>query len=85
MRNWTLRVDGEKYPIQMPFGVMIKAVSDGTRAAWPQNEMGEVLQLTKDGVQVQGTGCVTFVLAHKGHMRTVDVDFAKGTVQHVAF
>ena len=85
LRTGTLRVNGCRYDISMPFGVMIKAVSDGQRAAWPHDENGEVLRLTPRGAVVQGTGRVTFTLAEDGATRDVSADFTGGGTREISF
>ena len=69
----------------MPFGVMIKAISDGKRVAWPHDENGEVICLTENGARVQGTGKVLFTLAQNGEKKEIEVDFAGASVQAVEF
>lgn len=85
MRKCAVRVGGCVYGVQMPFGVMIKAVSDGERAAWPHDENGEVLALTQTGARVQGTGVVRFTLAQGGIARETEVDFSRASVQEIDF
>ena len=85
IRKCALRVNGYKYEVKFPFGVMVKAVSDGRRAAWPHDENGEVIALTETGAKVQGTGKVVFTLAQDGAAREIEVDFAKASVQELAF
>lgn len=85
IRKCHVRAGGYKYEAQMPFGVMIKAVSDGERAAWPHDENGEVIALTDAGARVQGTGKVVFTLARNGAAREFEIDFSAASVQEIAF
>ena len=85
IRKAYFRADGYKYEAAMPFGVMIKAVSDGKRVAWPHDENGEVICLTENGARVQGTGKVLFTLAQNGEKKEIEVDFAGASVQTVEF
>ena len=78
-------MNGYRYEVKFPFGVMVKAVSDGQRAAWPHDENGEVIALTEKGARVQGTGRVIFTLAQDGAAKEIEVDFAQASVQELAF
>ena len=75
MRRATLRLQSASYPVELPFGVMLKLVADGSRAAWCLSEDGEVLRLDAHGAVVQGTGRLRFALAADGEVKFVDVDF----------
>jgi hypothetical protein len=81
LRCASLRVGTCRYTVSLPFGVLIKAVSDGETAAWPQSEEGEVLSVSEGKATVQGSGTVRFCLARNGNLTEVDVDFAEGSVQ----
>jgi hypothetical protein len=83
IRTATLRLGQTAYPVSMPFGILVKCVTDGTRAAWATSEEGEVLSVSSDGIRVQGTGKVTFCVAENGRVRTVTVDFSERPVQIV--
>ncbi len=82
-RTATLRLGQTAYPVSMPFGVMLKCVTDGTRAAWATSEQGEVLSVSSTGIRVQGTGKVTFCIAENGSTRTETIDFSEKNVQVV--
>ena len=83
IRTATLRLGQERYPVSMSFGIMLKCVTDGRRAAWAESEAGEVLSLGEAGVRVQGTGTVTFCLAEGGKLRHVTVDFSTEPIQTI--
>jgi len=85
VRSCTVRAGGLRYKAHMPFGVMLKAVSDGNRIAWPHDENGEVLGLTECGARVQGTGKVAFTFAQNGEEKHIEVDFSSASVQEIAF
>lgn len=85
VRSCRLRLNGHCYEVRMPFGMMIKAVSDGQRAAWPHSEDGEVLSLSPAGARVQGTGKVMFTLAQDGTARDICVNFSNASVQEICF
>jgi len=85
LRSCAVRIDGHEYPVQMPFGVMIKCVSDGRCAAWPHDENGEVLCVNDSCARVQGTGTVRFTLAKGGAAKEVEIDFSSSSVQEIRF
>ena len=75
LRHASLRLGQNRYPVELPFGVMLKIVTDGKRAAWCLSEEGEVLRLEPEGAVVQGAGLQTFCLAQNGELRTVEANF----------
>lgn len=84
LRRATVRVGEDRYDLTLPFGTLIKCVSDGTCAAWPENEDGEVLSVKDGVVTVQGTGRVSFVVAKDGKQTVKVVDFSKASVQAIS-
>ncbi len=83
-RKATLRVGSSKYPVELRFGNMIKAVIKDNTAVYPESEMGEVLEISEDAVKVQGVGIVDFVICKDGAQRRISLDFNDNTVQMVA-
>ena len=83
LRHATLRVGKDHYDVTLPFGVLLKCVSDGESAAWAESEDGEVLSLRDGTATVQGTGCVTFSIAKNGIRSSVTVDFGTNAVQSI--
>ena len=81
LRHATLRLGTDCYDVALPFGVMLKCVTDGKAAVWAESEEGEVLALAGDTATVQGTGKVTFRVAKEGQLRAVTLDLAKAPVQ----
>ena len=75
LRHASLRLGQNRYPVELPFGVMLKIVTDGKRAAWCLSEEGEVLRLEPGIAVVQGAGLQTFCLAQNGELRTVEANF----------
>lgn len=80
-RHAQLRIGQVCYDVAMPFGVLVKCVTDGQRAAWATSEEGEVLTLTEAGIRVQGSGQVTFCVAENGTIRQELVDFSASPIQ----
>lgn len=76
IRTASLRVKSNEYKVELPFGVMIKAVVRNEVAAFAKSEDGEVLRISDKTVKVQGTGKVDFVIFAGGKSKTVAVDFA---------
>lgn len=86
-RRGELILSGRAYPVEVPFGVPVKVISDGCVAVWPEGAAAdecEVLSLTNGIARVQGVGRAAFRVASGGTMRTVCVDFGEGTVQTFA-
>jgi hypothetical protein len=75
LRKAGLRIGECTYPLEIPFGVLIKCVSDGVRAAWAESEDGEVLFVGENGISVQGTGEVSFCIAENGAVKRITVNF----------
>lgn len=75
LRRADLRLGASHYAVELPFGVMLKIVTDGARAAWCLSEEGEVLRLEQEGAVVQGAGVQKFCLARDGRLETVTVNF----------
>ncbi len=83
LRRAMLRLGGTCYEVRLPFGVMLKCVTNGETAVWAESEEGEVLALEGDTVTVQGAGSVSFRIAKAGQMHTVILDFSKEPIQTV--
>ena len=84
LRTATLRIGDCRYPVTLPFGVMLKCVTDGVSAVFAESEDGEVLSVTGDTATVQGTGVIRFKIARNGTLRTEEVDFSDASVKTVA-
>ncbi len=80
-----LRLLDKTYEVEVPFGVMIKAVANAKVALWPESEEAEVLSLSSEGAKVQGRGLVTFSIAKDGNVRKITVDFGSGNVKELSF
>ena len=74
LRTATLRLGDKTYPIHLPFGTMVKCVTDGKTTVWCHTENGEVLSLA-NGIRVQGTGKACFSVAVDGKVQEITVDF----------
>ena len=77
----TLRLGDTRYAVSVPFGVLLKCVTDGETAAWSESEDGEVLSVTGSSVTVQGTGRVSFRIARNGSTEAMTVDFSDASIQ----
>jgi hypothetical protein len=75
IRTAQLRINGTRYEITLPFGVMKKAlVKDGT-AVLCQSETADVLRLTDTGFVAQGEGTEEFLIFRNGNTTAVAVSF----------
>jgi len=83
LRYATLLLNKTEYNVIMPFGVLIKCVTDGSNAAWATSEEGEVLSVSESEITVQGYGRVNFCLAKNGKINTVSVDFSDMNVKKI--
>lgn len=81
VRHATLRMGEAKYDIDVPFGIMLKCVTNDDTAIWAENEDGEVISINGNTVTVQGTGKVTFNIAKDGKIKAHTVDFSENNVQ----
>jgi hypothetical protein len=83
LRHATLRLGDTSYDVALPFGVMLKCVTNGQAAAWAECENGEVLSITDRTVTVQGTGKALFRFAKGGAARSLTVDFTTNPIQEL--
>ncbi|MBQ8742928.1 MAG: hypothetical protein IJZ03_06125 [Clostridia bacterium] len=83
LRHATLRIGTDSYDVALPFGVMLKAVTDkeNTVAVWANSENAEVLSVSDGEVTVQGGGIIEFTVAKGGVLRNLTVDFSENPVQ----
>lgn len=84
-RTAYLRIGDNKYPVNMQFGVMIKAVTYEDVAVWPHSEDGEVIYIKNNVAKVQGTWIVKFSIAKDGMVTDKIIDFRGCTVQEIVF
>ncbi len=81
MRNAKLISNGFEYNVEIPFGVMLKCVSNGEKTVWCNTENGDVLSVSNDEIKVQGTDTAEFTIAENGTLKNITIDFTKETVQ----
>ena len=77
-------VGGLTYEIPVPWGVLLKVVTDGRTAAWCDSEDGEVLSVSEAGITVQGAEHCTFRVASGGTVRRYDPDLGSEPVQTIS-
>ena len=75
MRPATVRVGENKYPVELPFGRMIKCTAKGDTLIYPHDESGEVLSIDEGRARVQGSGKVDFTVCKNGETTTYHIDF----------
>lgn len=72
-------MNGHTYPIDIPFGTIVKLVTNGKTAVWPENDSAEVISINEDSFEAQGYGCEIFFVAKEGRINTYTVDFASSS------
>ena len=75
LRQAFLRINGIRYSVELPFGVMKKALVKDGKAILCQSESADVLRFTKSGAIVQGKDTEEFLLFHKGKTTAITTDF----------
>ncbi len=83
IRHAKISQNGTTADVLLPFGVMVKAVSDGKHLAYPHTENGEVISVEGGLAYVQGTGRVKFTLMSQTALRDIELDFTKDSVQKI--
>jgi len=70
-----LRINGTFYDVELPFGIMKKALVKDDTAVLCQSESADVLRFTDNGFVVQGEGMEEFLIFRDGKTVSVHVDF----------
>lgn len=83
-RKATLRVGQDTYAVEIPFGCMIKIVTNGTTAAWVDSESGEVTAVTDEKVFVHGRGSMCVYIAKDGKLQCQTLDFTDKAAQAIS-
>jgi hypothetical protein len=84
IRTPKLRINGVHYDVDLPFGIMKKAlVKDGV-AVLCQSESADVLRFTESGFVAQGEGVEEFLIFRDGQTSSVTVDFTDAPQKEVA-
>ena len=83
MRKATLRLNGLKFDIDVPFGSMIKLVAKDKTAAWCEDESVEILLITGNIVTLQGYGKKNVKFIHNGKITEREVDFTHKPLQAI--
>ena len=84
-RYATLKAGKYSYEIEVPFGTMIKCVSNGEKSVWTCDQNGEILKLSNNKIIVQGSGISEFVLAENGNFKKLSIDFSKEVIREILF
>ncbi|MBQ7799755.1 MAG: hypothetical protein IJ370_04620 [Oscillospiraceae bacterium] len=83
MRQAKLRVERNKYDIDVPFGSMLKIVVKDDVAAWSEDESVEILLITENIITLQGYGKTKIKIAHGGSLVEREIDFTKRPLQAI--
>lgn len=82
-RKATLRVGKDTYLLTLDFGTLYKIVTDGTVAAWPEEESAEVISIADGKITVQGVDTVTLHVCRNGKERIYTLDCTTEPMQTV--
>jgi hypothetical protein len=85
VRCANLLLNGIVYNVEVPFGVLIKCVTDGNNVAWAISEDGEVLSVSDNEITVQGYGEINFCVARNGKIDTVCIDFSDKNIKTIKY
>ena len=80
IRKAELVLNGKKYPVEMPFGVMFKIVINGNIAAWTDTESSEVLCVNENEIKVQGCGDAMLYTVKNDSLNCRKLTFADNAV-----
>lgn len=80
IRKAELVLNGKKYPVEMPFGVMFKIVINDNIAAWTDTESSEVLCVNENEIKVQGFGDAMLYTVKNGSLNCCKITFADNAV-----
>ena len=69
----------DEYIIKIPFGTIVKLVTDGKTAVWPENDFSEIISLNGDSFTCQSEGCENFYVAKNGEIKNYSADFSTKT------
>lgn len=77
----TLRIGEHRYDVPISYGRMLKAVVSGDVGAWFDSEACDVLEVSPDGVKVQGSGTGTLSICRGGSTKPVTLDFSDASIK----
>jgi len=75
IRTAQLRINGIHYTVQLPFGIMKKALVKNDTAILCQSESADVLRFTNTGFIAQGEGKEAFLILRNGTTSAISVNF----------
>ncbi len=80
-RSAGIAFDGNTYGLDVPFGQIVKLVTNGKTAVWPEDDSAEVISLNDNSFVAQGFGMQKFYIARGGKVDVCTVDFSDNCVQ----
>ena len=83
-RKATLRVNSNKYDIDVPFGSMLKIFVKENIAVWSEDESVDILLVTGNLITLQGYGKTTINIAVNGNVNERQIDFTQKPLQAIA-
>ena len=79
----TLLLGDRSYEIPVPWGQLVKVLTFGDTALYPQSDADEVISFDGTCARVQGTGIADFVLLRDGKAKVVTVDFTESPIREI--
>jgi len=76
VRTANLRIKNKRYAVQLPFGILKKALVKNNIAILCQSESADILRFTDNGFVAQGEGTEEFLIFRNGSTESVTVDFS---------
>ncbi len=78
-----VRVGHDRYPVEITYGKMLKAVVSGDTVAWFDEEENDVLEIKGGKIKVQGVNSGRLLIGRKGSLTELIVDFTNNSVQYI--
>ena len=85
VRSAQIAFDGHSYPVSFAFGELVKLITDGKRAVWPQSDALEILELSDTYFKVQGANTEKVFVASDGEIKEYTIDLTDNPITTIYF
>ncbi len=82
LRKAEIQIGEYKYPINLRFGEMVKLVTNGSVAVWPECHDAEVVSVSDNDFTVQGESVQKFFVASQGDVKEYFVEFGNESIKN---